>query len=63
MQDQCKLLLHYIAFSLALMVQFDRITYAVSEGEQVSIVAVLNFASSRDMVVEFATSDVSAIGK
>ena len=54
---------HYFhLLSVALMVQFDPITYAVTEGEQASVLAVLNFASNRDVSVDFATGDLSAIG-
>ena len=52
----------FFAFCLVLMVQFDPVTYSVTQGEQAFIIAVLNFAADRDVTVDFATSDGSAEG-
>lgn len=45
-----------------LMVQFDPITYGVTEGGQASLRAVLNFAADRPVMVDVGTTDGSAIG-
>lgn len=44
------------------MVQFNPVSYTVGEGEQVSLVAVLNIEADRPVMVDFATKDDSATG-
>ncbi len=43
--------------------QFAPISYTVVEGETASLTAVLNFAADRDVTVDFATNDGSALGQ
>ena len=45
------------------MVQFNPVSYAVTEGEQAAVTAVLNFVADRNVTVDFTTSDGSALGK
>lgn len=44
------------------MVQFDPVSYSVTEGGQASLIAVLNFEASYEVMVDFATDDGSARG-
>ncbi len=47
------------------MVQFDRITYTVAEGEGVTATlrVLLNIAADRTVTVDFTTNDGSALGQ
>ena len=46
-----------------LVVQFQPDTYSVTEGEQASLTAVLNFAAIRDVTVNISTSNGLATGE
>lgn len=55
---------HDIFFILpVLTVQFDPVTYTVTEGGQASLRVVLNFAADGAVTVDIATNDDSAIGE
>ena len=50
-------------YSVDLMVEFDPAIYSGIEGEQVSIIVVLNIMADRDVTVNFNTINGSATGK
>ena len=49
--------------SAVLVAQFDPTTYTVSEGTAINILITLSFVADRDVTVDFATVDGTAIGE